>query len=367
MQKRWSVNSMMLAFVAFALVLVSGCSTAFKMGFGEPIAHLRGEGRQLLREHLGQAGADARQLGGRAGAGDDPIDHDGTGVRVPEPRRSSYFQFVFAAITPILMLGSVLGRINFKAWIPFVLLWSSLIYTVNAFLIWGGGYFAQHGALDFSGGYVIHLAAGRVGLRRGGGDRAAPPARPRGRRAEQPGDGRGGSRAAVARLERLQRRRPVLGRRGLLGGGAEHEPVHCAVGVPRSGSAWDYITGRKPSLIGSVNGMITGLVAITPGGRLRQRLGRDRDRPDRQRRSCTWRSELRQPADAIPQRGRHARRGLHARLRGARRWIARGHLREPEDDPRVRHGGGASDIFAKGLIHGDGGHLLKGRSSPGPG
>ena len=31
-----------------------------------------------------------------------------------------YFQFVFAAITPILALGSVLGRVNFKAWIPFV-------------------------------------------------------------------------------------------------------------------------------------------------------------------------------------------------------------------------------------------------------
>ncbi len=40
--------------------------------------------------------------------------------------------------------------------------------------------------------------------------------------------------------------------------------------------AWDYIFRDKPSLIGSVNGMITGLVAITPCGRVRQRLGRDR-------------------------------------------------------------------------------------------
>ena len=62
------------------------------------------------------------------------------------------------------MLGSVLGRVNFKAWIPFVVLWSSLIYTVNAFLIWGGGWFAQHGAVDFSGGYVIHLSAGVSGF-----------------------------------------------------------------------------------------------------------------------------------------------------------------------------------------------------------
>ena len=36
----------------------------------------------------------------------------------------AYFQIVFAGITPILMLGSVLGRINFKAWIPFVALWT---------------------------------------------------------------------------------------------------------------------------------------------------------------------------------------------------------------------------------------------------
>ena len=45
--------------------------------------------------------------------------------------------------------------------------------------------------------------------------------------------------------------------------------------------AWDYATGRKPSLIGSVNGMIVGLVAITPGSRFRQRLGRDHHRRDR--------------------------------------------------------------------------------------
>ena len=64
----------------------------------------------------------------------------------------------------MLMLGSVLGRINFKAWIPFVALWTVLVYTINAFLIWGGGFFAQHGAVDFSGGYVIHLAAGVSGF-----------------------------------------------------------------------------------------------------------------------------------------------------------------------------------------------------------
>jgi ammonium transporter, Amt family len=174
----------------------------------------------------------------------------------------AYFQFVFAAITPILMLGSVLGRINFKAWIPFVLLWSSLIYSVNAFMIWGGGWWAQHGAVDFSGGYVIHLAAGVSGFV-----------------------------AAAVIGPRLQRDREVdapnnllmvatgagllwLGWNGFNGGDPYYAGVDAAAAVLNTNLccavaflvwvAWDYITGSKPSLIGSVNGMITGLVCITP-------------------------------------------------------------------------------------------------------
>ena len=76
----------------------------------------------------------------------------------------AYFQFVFAAITPLLFLGSVLGRIKFFAWCLLVPLWSTFVYAVDAFLLWGGGYFAQEGALDFSGGYVIHMSAGVSGF-----------------------------------------------------------------------------------------------------------------------------------------------------------------------------------------------------------
>ena len=84
---------------------------------------------------------------------------------------------MFAAITPLLFLGSVLGRIKFSAWCLLVPLWSTFVYCVDAFLLWGGGYFAQEGALDFSGGYVIHMSAGVSGLRRRLGPRAATPAR----------------------------------------------------------------------------------------------------------------------------------------------------------------------------------------------
>ena len=46
----------------------------------------------------------------------------------------------------------------------FVPLWCTFVYTVNAMLLWGGGYWAHEGALDYSGGYVIHLAAGTSGF-----------------------------------------------------------------------------------------------------------------------------------------------------------------------------------------------------------
>jgi Amt family ammonium transporter len=76
----------------------------------------------------------------------------------------AYFQFVFGAITPLLFLGSVFGRIKFSAWCLLVPLWSTIVYGVDAFLLWGGGYFAQEGALDYSGGFVIHMSAGVSGF-----------------------------------------------------------------------------------------------------------------------------------------------------------------------------------------------------------
>jgi Amt family ammonium transporter len=263
MQKRWSVNSMMLTFVAFALVLVAWVLWAFKMGFGNPIAH-SGSGLFGTKGFLGTAwGTPGSVLGHAAEQSEAIIPSIKVGPPFHFPQASLvYFQFVFAGITPILMLGSVLGRINFKAWIPFVLLWITFVYTVNAFLIWGGGYFAAHGAVDYSGGYVIHLAAGISGFV-----------------------------AAAVIGPRLQRDREVdapnnllmvaagagllwLGWNGFNGGDSYYAGANASVAVLNTNLctavamlvwiAWDYIFRDKPSLLGSVNGMITGLVAITP-------------------------------------------------------------------------------------------------------
>ena len=315
MQKRWSVNSMMMAFVAFAIVLIVWVLYGFKMGFGAPIHIFGASGGGFFGNFLGKPGPVLRQLVA-AGPGNDPPARERREARLPAVD-AGYFQFVFAAITPILMLGSVLGRINFKAWIPFVLIWSSLIYTVNAFLIWGGGYFAQQGALDFSGGYVIHLAAGVSGFVAAG---VIGPRLQRDREVDAPNNlamVAVGARPAVDGLERLQRRRPVSGQRGRIRGDPQHEPLHRR-GVPGLGRL-DYATGRKPSLIGAVNGMITGLVAITPaagfvngwGAIAIGVIGSDDRLPG---------AQLPEPDGALPQRRRHARRGVHARIR--RVWPA---------------------------------------------
>jgi Amt family ammonium transporter len=262
MQKRWSVNSMMMAFVAFAIVLILWCLFAFRMAFGEPM-HIFGSGGGEFLANMWGKPASILSATSELGHGHIPLlPTVSEEIKFPQSTLA-YFQIVFAGITPILMLGSVLGRINFKAWIPFVALWTVFVYTINAFLIWGGGFFGRHGAVDFSGGYVIHLAAGVSGFV-----------------------------AAAVIGPRLQRDREVdapnnlamvavgagllwMGWNGFNGGdwysaggiasAAVLNTNLCTAVAFLVWVAWDYLTGRKPSLIGSVNGMIVGLVAITPG------------------------------------------------------------------------------------------------------
>src|SRR6185312_17555688 len=69
---------------------------------------------------------------------------DGTMPKLRFPETTlAYFHFAFAAITPLLFLGSVVGRMNFKVWLIFVPLWSTFAYSINAFLVWGGGFWGQ--------------------------------------------------------------------------------------------------------------------------------------------------------------------------------------------------------------------------------
>jgi len=74
------------------------------------------------------------------------------------------FQMTFAAITAALVLGSIVDRMKFSAWIVFTVLWMTVIYCPIAHWVWGGGWMAKIGALDFAGGNVVHINAGVAAL-----------------------------------------------------------------------------------------------------------------------------------------------------------------------------------------------------------
>jgi len=74
------------------------------------------------------------------------------------------FQMTFAGITVALVLGSIVDRMKFSAWIIFSMLWVTLVYCPIAHWAWGGGWMGNMGALDFAGGNVVHINAGVAGL-----------------------------------------------------------------------------------------------------------------------------------------------------------------------------------------------------------
>ena len=75
-----------------------------------------------------------------------------------------FYQMTFAIITVALVAGSVADRMRFSAFLWFIALWLLVVYVPIAHWVWGGGFLAKAGALDFAGGTVVHLNAGIAGL-----------------------------------------------------------------------------------------------------------------------------------------------------------------------------------------------------------
>lgn len=74
------------------------------------------------------------------------------------------FQMTFAIITPALIVGAFAERIRFSAMLLFCMLWLLLVYVPVAHWVWGGGWLAQRGFMDFAGGAVVHINAGIAAL-----------------------------------------------------------------------------------------------------------------------------------------------------------------------------------------------------------
>jgi Amt family ammonium transporter len=74
------------------------------------------------------------------------------------------YQMTFAVITPALITGATADRFKFKAYAIFIALWLVLVYAPVAHWVFGGGWLAKLGALDFAGGAVVHINAGAAAL-----------------------------------------------------------------------------------------------------------------------------------------------------------------------------------------------------------
>ena len=249
-KKKWAINSAFMAIYAFASVLVVWVLFDYNMAFGPQ-----------LFPFLGTPGL-ATSATFTTGQAIVPAAAAGMPALTFPMATLVFFQFVFAAITVIILAGSVLGRMNFTAWMIFCPVWMTLVYTVGAFSIWGGGWLGSMGVADFSGGYVIHLAAGTSGFV-----------------------------AAWVIGPRLQADRDHfppnsllmtlvgagilwLGWNGFNGGDPYFANADAGAAVLNTNTCtavallvWtlmDKMAYGKPSVLGAVNGMIAGLVAITP-------------------------------------------------------------------------------------------------------
>src|SRR5688500_5884775 len=74
------------------------------------------------------------------------------------------FQATFCIITAALISGAVVERMRFSAYLVFIVLWALFVYSPVAHWVWGGGWLADMGALDFAGGTVVHVNAGVAAL-----------------------------------------------------------------------------------------------------------------------------------------------------------------------------------------------------------
>src|SRR5829696_5724369 len=79
-------------------------------------------------------------------------------ITIPHMLYMSY-QGTFCIITAALISGAIVERMRFSAYVVFICLWSVLVYAPIAHWVWGGGWLAKMGALDFAGGTVVHVNA----------------------------------------------------------------------------------------------------------------------------------------------------------------------------------------------------------------
>ncbi|MDD1683447.1 MAG: ammonium transporter [Methanoregula sp.] len=142
------ISMITLSFVAFALVSIQWVVIGYSLAFGnDPANPLNGFIGNLQYLGLNNVGMD------------------------PGPYSTAIpgllymvFQLVFATVTMAIVTSGIAERVKFSAYLVFALLWTTIVYDPLAHWVWGGGWAAQFGALDFAGGTVVHISSGFAAL-----------------------------------------------------------------------------------------------------------------------------------------------------------------------------------------------------------
>ncbi|MEM4616202.1 MAG: ammonium transporter [Archaeoglobaceae archaeon] len=125
------ISTITLCYLAYALVSVQWVIIGYTLAFGGDQAGLIGG-----FEYLGLQSLNLVDLGFVA------------------------FQMVFAGLTIAIVVSAMVERIKLSSFLIFALLWTTLVYDPIAHWVWGGGWLAKLGALDFAGGTVVHISSG---------------------------------------------------------------------------------------------------------------------------------------------------------------------------------------------------------------
>jgi Amt family ammonium transporter len=172
------------------------------------------------------------------------------------------FQLTFAIITPVLIIGAYVDRMKFSAVLLFMALWSLVVYSPITHWVWGGGFLAGAGVLDFAGGTVVHINAGIAGL---------VCAIFLGKRY-----GYGSENMAPHNLVYSVTGASLLwvgwfgfnaGSAVAANGSAGMAMAVTQIATATAALAWmfaEWLVHRKPSVLGIISGAVAGLVAITP-------------------------------------------------------------------------------------------------------
>ena len=238
------LGTIMQSFIALGVITVQWVLFGYSLAFGPDIGHFIGSLRWF----------------GLNGVGLSP--NPDYAPTIPH-QTFMMFQMMFAVITPALITGAFAERFKFKTYLVFILLWTTLVYDPLAHWVWGaGGWIKNLGALDFAGGLVVHVSSGvaalaaaiLIGKRRGYGQEPMPPHN--------------------MTMTLIGAALLWFGWFGFNAGsavasGALATSAFVATHVSAASAAlsWmfaEWLTRRKPTVLGAASGAVAGLVAITP-------------------------------------------------------------------------------------------------------